>query len=106
MEQSKIEIIKKDAILEIKFKPEFYQRLVIVLQSIIKDKTPQELEKAAKEIEAKQITEEWILNYETMLYIVKGSEEYAQRNNLTETLSLEEFEKEQQKSLPSEDESQ
>jgi hypothetical protein len=83
-ESKKIETLKKDAVLTIKFGADFYQRLVIVLRAIIEGKTPEEMEKAAKKIETKTIDEEWILNYETMLYLVKAAEDYAQANNLTE----------------------
>jgi hypothetical protein len=90
MEQpKKIETLKEDAVIVIKLNTHFYQRLVVVLRSIIDSKSPEELEKAGKEIESKNITEEWILNYETMLYLVKGVEEYAQANNLTEWKDIE-----------------
>ena len=80
----KIETLKKDAVITIKFNADFYQRLVVILRSILEDKSPEDLEKAANKIETKTVDEEWILNYETMLYLIKGSEDYAQQNNLTE----------------------
>lgn len=92
--ETKVPVFKKDAIIQIRFTPEFYQRLVMVLQHIIKDKTPEEFQEAGRQIESKQIKEEWILNYETMLYLVKGSEEYAQENGLTEYKDFDEIVKE------------
>lgn len=98
MEQlNKIPVFKKDAIIQLKFTPDFYQRLVILLQSVTKDKTQEEFQEAAKQIESKQIKDEWVLNYETLLYIVKGSEEYAQQNDLTEYKDMDEIIKEQTK---------
>ncbi len=82
--QNKVETLKPDAVITIKFGPDFYQRLVIILRSIIEEKSPEEMEKAAKQIETKVIEEEWVLNYETMLHMVKACEDYAKANNMTE----------------------
>lgn len=85
MEQpKKIEALKKDAVITIKFGADFYQRLVVILRSILESKSPEDLEVAAKKIETKTVDEEWILNYETMLYLIKAAEDYAKANNLTE----------------------
>jgi hypothetical protein len=83
-ETKKVETLKKDAIIIIKFGADFYQRLVVILRSILEGKSPEDLEIAAKKIETKTVDEEWVLNYETMLYLVKAAEDYAQANNLTE----------------------
>jgi hypothetical protein len=83
-ETKKVETLKKDAIIIIKFGADFYQRLVVILRSILEGKSPEDLENAAKKIETKTVDEEWVLNYETMLYLVKAAEDYAQVNNLTE----------------------
>jgi hypothetical protein len=90
MEQTpqQIEIIKKDAIIQIKFRPDFYQRLLLVLKSTYDGKTEQDLEEAVKQIESKQIKEEWIANYETMLYLIKASVDYAKANNMVEMVDI------------------
>lgn len=90
-QQNKIERLKPDAIIQVKFNRDFYQRLVLLLRFIYESKNEQELVEAAKQIEEKKITEPWILHYETMLYLLKGAEEYAQQNNLTEFIDLETY---------------
>jgi CRISPR/Cas system CMR-associated protein Cmr3 (group 5 of RAMP superfamily) len=87
----KIEVINKDAILQIKFKSDFYDRLILVLKSTFDGKTPEELQKAASQIENKKVEEEWILNYETMLYLIRSVEDYAKQNNLTTMVDINEF---------------
>jgi len=91
----KIEVIDKDAILQIKFKSDFYERLILVFKSTFDGKTPEELQKAVEQIENKKIDEEWIANYETMLYLIKGVEDYAKANNLTKMVDIAEYFKEE-----------
>ena len=89
----KIECLKSDAVIQIKFNRDFYQRLTLLLRFTYETHTEQELIEAAKQIEAKDIKEQWIFHYETMLYLVRGAEEYARNNNMTEEVSMEEFRK-------------
>jgi hypothetical protein len=91
MNQDKIEIFKEDAIINIKFKRDFYHRLVLLLQSLYRDKTEGEMQEATSQIESKNIKEEWVFHYETMIYLIKASEEYAQQNQLTELVDLETY---------------
>ena len=90
----KVEVIDKDAILQIKFKVDFYDRLALVLKSTFDGRSPEELEKAVNQIENKKVEEEWILNYETMLYLIRAVEDYAKANNLTKMVDAAEFFKE------------
>jgi hypothetical protein len=80
----KIEVIKKDAVIQIKFREDFYQRLVLVFKSTFEGKTVEQLQDAEKQIQEKLVKEEWILNYETMAYFIKACEDYVKANNLTE----------------------
>lgn len=82
----KITVFKKDAILELKFKVDFYQRLVFLLQYVVRGKTEEELLNAAEQMNKKEITEEWVAHYETLLYAVKGTEEFALGNGLLEEI--------------------
>jgi len=87
----KIEVIKKDAVIQIKFREDFYQRLVLVFKSTFEGKTVEQLQEAEKQIQEKAIKEEWIINYETMAYLIKASEEYLKANNLTEFVDKDEY---------------
>jgi hypothetical protein len=93
MDQNKIEIIKEDAVINVKFKRDFYQRLVMLLQSLYKDKTEGEMQEATSQIENKNVKDEWVFHYETMIYLIKAAEEYAQHNQLTESIDLETYRK-------------
>lgn len=83
-ESNKIEVIKPDAIINIKFGRDFYIRLTMVLQQVIENKSVEEMTEAANQIDKKEIKENWIFAYETMLYLIKAAEDYCQQNGMTE----------------------
>ena len=87
----KIEVINEDAILQIKFKSDFYDRLILVFQSTFNNRTPEEMQQALEQLESKKIEEEWIANYETMLYVIKGVIDYAKANNLTKMVDATDY---------------
>ena len=84
-------MIDKDAILQIKFRPDFYQRLVNVFKSTYEGKSTEDLERAAKQMEDRKIEEDWILNYETMLFLIRATEDYAKANNFVKSVDLDEY---------------
>jgi len=88
---TKVEVIDKDAILQVKFRPDFYERLVLVFKSIVEGKTTEQLEDAFKQVQDKTAQEEWMYNYETMFHLIKATEEYAKANNLTRMVDPAEF---------------
>jgi len=87
----KIEVMKPDAIIKIDFKPDFYKRLVFLFQTIIEDKTQEELMEASKQIQDNELKEGWIVNYHTVSYLLKASEDYAQANGMTEFVDVSEL---------------
>jgi hypothetical protein len=90
--EKNIRIIREGSILQVRFGLNFYARLGLILESILKDKTPDEITRAAEIIrDKKQHEEEWIVHYETMLYLMKAIEEYAEDNKLFDFLSEEEY---------------
>jgi hypothetical protein len=91
MEENKIKVIKPDAVIVIKFDRDFYQRLTFVLRQIIEDKTPEQMQEAAKQMNENNITDLWVANYQTMLFLLKGSEDYCEQNNLTEMKDISEM---------------
>lgn len=99
-QSTKIERLREGAIMEIKFGREFYQRLVEVLKFVYQGKTESEMLEAAKQIEDKKITKPWVMHYETMLYVVKAAEEFAQIHNLTESVDYETLRKEAEERKP------
>jgi hypothetical protein len=99
-EPKTIEILKEDAVIVLKYNRTFYQRLVMVFTSMIADKTPEDIDMANKQILEKNITEPWIANYETMLYLIQNAENYAKDNKLTTMISLEEMQRQMSEALP------
>ena len=93
MEQRTIEVLKEDAIIVLKYNRTFYQRLVMIFTSMIADKTPEDINEANKQILDKKITDPWVANYETMLYLIQNAETYAKENGMTTTISLDEMQR-------------
>jgi hypothetical protein len=91
-EQRMVEVLKENAIITLQYNRSFYQRLVMVFTSIISDKTPEDIDNANKQILDKNITEPWVANYETMLYLIQDAENFAKKNGMTMMVPLEQFE--------------
>jgi hypothetical protein len=98
--QDKFRVFKDDAVMILKIGVPFYNRMVMVLQDYIKDKSVEELTEAVKQIESKQITQEWVLHYETFIYFLKACEGYAIENELYQDLTKEEFDAYLKKNAP------
>jgi hypothetical protein len=96
-QQNMIEVIKPDAIIQIKLNRDFYTRLVSVLNALMEPRSVDELNEAAKQIDAKSVSEPWIYNYETMLYLVKACEDYCRAHSLTEMRTIDDLREESQK---------
>ena len=90
---SQIEVMSEDAIVVLKYNRSFYQRLVMVFNSILDGKTAEEIQEANRQITEKNITEPWVANFETMLYIIQDAEQYVRKNGMTKMISLDEMEK-------------
>lgn len=91
-EQDKIRVLKEDAVLQIRFGINFYHRMGLIMNYILQDKSPEDILKAAENIrDKKPPTEEWMVHYETMIYFLQASEEYAAEKDLFKYLSHEEY---------------
>jgi len=87
-----IRVLKEGSVLQVRFGLNFYARLGLILESILKGKTEQDITRAAEIIRDKTPhEEEWIVHYETMLYLMKAVEEYAEDNKLFDFLTQEEY---------------
>lgn len=98
-EQNYIERLKEGAVIQVKFGREFYNRLVLLIRYIYESKTEAEMASANKQIEEKNITELWVLHYETMLYLIKAAEDYAIENKLTEKVDLDTVRQEMERNI-------
>lgn len=91
-EQDKIRVLKEDAILQVRFGINFYHRMALLMQSVLQDKTPEEIVTTSENIrDGKPLTEEWMIHYHTMLYFLKAAEEYAEEKDLFKYLTHEEY---------------
>jgi hypothetical protein len=90
-EELKVPTLKLGSTMNINISQEVYQRLMILLQDMLDGKTEEEMLEAKKQIEAKYVTEKWILNYETVFYIITLCERYAKANNMVEEMTIEEY---------------
>ena len=95
MEQQKeptmIEVMTEDAVVVFKYNRSFYQRLVMVFNSILDGKTPEDLQEANRQITEKNITEPWVANFETILYIIQDAEQYVRKNGMTQMMPVDEM---------------
>lgn len=90
-EVDKVRVFKDGSVLEIKLGLNYYNRMAMVLMDHVKDKTPEDLEKAVEQIESGKIEDEWTLHYETLLFFMRACQDYAEANDLFELITPEEF---------------
>ncbi len=103
-QQELIKVLKEDAIIELKFGLNFYIRMGMILDTLLKDKTPEQILEAADILRNKrQHDEEWIVHYETMMYFIQAVEEYATSNKLYNNLTPEEYQEYLRTRLPAEE---
>jgi hypothetical protein len=99
-EEIKIPTLKAGSIMNVNIASDVYQRLIILLQDLVEGKTEEEMLEAKKQIDEKFVKDRWILNYETIFYIITICEKYAKANNMVEEMSIEEYQEMLSKSMP------
>lgn len=99
-EEIKIPTLKAGSVMNINIASDVYQRLIILLQDLVEGKTEEEMLEAKKQIDEKFVKDRWILNYETIFYIITLCEKYAKANNMVEEMSVEEYQEMLSKSMP------
>lgn len=78
----KFKVIDPKAVVSIKMSTSFYIRLKQAVIHMVKDKSKEELEKANKQIEENNITEEWVIHLETMYILLAEFDKQASDANL------------------------
>lgn len=86
-----IEVIKPEAIVNIKMSTGYYRRVQEATLHIVEGKTKEELEASLEEIKSNKVTSEWVKHYQTLLILCKEFETQAKADNLTEMISTTEF---------------
>lgn len=88
-----IEIIDENAIVNIKMSTTFFQRLQMVYMNLIKDKSPEEVQKFLEEVKSQTISSEENYNIETLLIVLSEFQKTAKAEGFTKVVSKEELEK-------------
>jgi hypothetical protein len=85
-----VEIIQPDAIVDIKMSAGYYNRVIGVAGSFVNGKSQEQMNAAHEQIKSRNVTEEWVNHYETVLILCKEFEKNAKDAGLTKMVPLEE----------------
>lgn len=83
-----IDIIKEDAICEIKMSTGYYKRIQQAIGFIIENKPISVIQEAHKSIAERKVTEQWVYHYETLLILCKEFEKDARANGFIEQMTI------------------
>ena len=86
-----IDVIKEDAIVSVKMSTGYYKRIQNVIAFLIEGKSVQEVQDSHKAIAARNITEPWIFQYETLLILCREFEKNAHEGNFIEKITIAEL---------------
>ena len=94
MEEKTIDILKEDAIINIKVSYSYYCSIFALSNELIKDKTKEQIESFYALLkQGKEPTEDWQYHYRTLLTFLSEYQKQAKLQNGTEKISKEELEK-------------
>jgi len=88
-----VEIIDPNAIVNVKISSSFFNRLGIIYQRMIENKTKDELGIAYQQIEQKNVTEMWIQDLETMIILINEFQKNAKLEKQMKKISKTEYSK-------------
>ncbi len=88
-----VEIINQDAIIAINMSTSYYNRLQQVFNTMLSDKSPEEVQEAHEQIKTKNIKELWIANLETLMIVINEFQRNAKEQKKTKIITKEEFKK-------------
>jgi hypothetical protein len=94
-----MQIINPNAVVNVRISASFFNRLGIIFQRMIEDKTQEELANAYQQIEKKNISEMWIQDLETMVILINEFQKNAKAENQLKTITKEEYSKMMAESL-------
>ncbi len=87
-DEQMVDIIKEDALCNIKMSTGYYKRIQQVIGFIIENKPVSVIQEAHKSIAEKKVTEEWVYHYETLLILCKEFEKDARANGFIEKMTI------------------
>ena len=95
-----IEVIKSDALVNIKVSTGYYRRFQEAVMHLVEGKSKEELEKALEDIKSGKIESDWVKHYETLLIFCKEFESTAKNESMTEMISTKELQERIAKTEP------
>lgn len=88
-----MEVVDPNAVVNVRISASFFNRLGIIFQRMIENKTKEELSEAYKQIETKNVTEMWVQDLETMIILISEFQKNAKNENQIKTITKEEYAK-------------
>ena len=83
-----IEVIKEDAIVSIKMSTGYYKRIQTVVSFLLEGKSVSTVQAAHQAIASRNVTEPWIVQYETLLILCREFEKAAKDGGFIDFLTL------------------
>ena len=98
-DDEKVEILKDDAIVELKFSTGFYKRVQMILYATIDGKSSKDLKSAMKQIKDQTYEEDWVYHYETLVILCKEVEKRGKEQGQMEEITLKELREKMEKAV-------
>jgi hypothetical protein len=86
-----VEVIKEDAIVSIKMSTGYYKRIQNVIAFLLEGKPVSQIQASHQAIAARNITEPWIVQYETLLILCREFEKAAKEGDFLEKMTIAEL---------------
>lgn len=86
-----VEVIKEDAIVSIKMSTGYYKRIQNVIAFLLEGKPVSQIQASHQAIASRNITEPWIVQYETLLILCREFEKEAKEGNFLEKMTIAEL---------------
>lgn len=99
-----IEVIKEDAIVSIKMSTGYYKRIQTVISFLLEGKPISTVQAAHQAIASRNVTEPWILQYETLLILCREFEKAAKEGGFIEQMTIAELREAMEKAEAKEEE--
>lgn len=86
-----VEVIKEDAVVSIKMSTGYYKRVQNVIAFLLEGKPVPKIQAAHQAIASRNVTEPWIVQYETLLILCREFEKAAKEGDFIEKMTIAEL---------------
>lgn len=86
-----VEVIREDAVVSIKMSTGYYKRIQNVIAFLMEGKSVKTIQDAHQSIAKRNITESWIVQYETLLILCREFEKAAKEGDFIEKMTIAEL---------------